>query len=234
MNSNYMISFLIVVLTIVVRSTNGCQCDGRLHPQEVYCRSNTVFVGFVESKKFGWKKPNGDFKSYDKDAYLNNLRNRLRYPFYQYKIRVTKRLKGNVTDRVLTVYSPLSCDVSLYEKSFYIIMGNMSNKTLELNSCNYKLELTHEKYQKAWQYFANLKKYWKKGCEDCEILSNLVYQYETPKNVCTVVNGHEHSFWSTYCNLDPKTGSCRLYHTVDLIGGKKYENYYDQDVQLGW
>ena len=31
-----------------------------------------VFVGFVESKKFGWKKPNGDFKSYDKDAYLNS------------------------------------------------------------------------------------------------------------------------------------------------------------------
>ena len=59
--------------------------------------------------------------------------------------------------------------------------GNMINKTLELNSCNYKLELTHEKYQKAWQYFANLKKYWKKGCEDCEIFSNFVYQNETPK-----------------------------------------------------
>jgi len=225
-----MMILLMMVLTIIVRSTNGCQCQMKPHPQQAYCKSNTVFVGFVESRKYGWKKPNGGFKSYDREAYLNDIRNRFRITYHQYKIRVTKRLKGNVTNRVLTVYSPTFCDVALYEKSFYIIMGNMKNKTLELDSCNSKLELSHEKYQKAWQYLANLKKYWKKGCEDCKVASNMFFPYGTPKNVCTVVNGHMHSFWATYCNHDPKTDSCRLYHTIDLIGGRKHETveyYYD-------
>ncbi|XP_078484961.1 uncharacterized protein LOC100185810 isoform X2 [Ciona intestinalis] len=90
----------------------------------------------------------------------------------QYKIRIMKVFKGDVSNDTMYLYTPPSsslCRMHLNLKTPYVIMGSIRDGRLHVSYCNYKIDASTLKRVELRHLTSTIKHRFTKACRDCRV-----------------------------------------------------------------
>lgn len=191
-----MISYLRLTLCLSIfflagfRQAHCCMC-GPDHPQNIFCYSEYAVKIFVKSSRdvtidgqnniAAIKIPEGgsiyDFMDGNKAIMT------------EYRVRILKTFKGDVEEnKTTTMYTPafsFLCKRDLKSRHSYFMMGNKHDGRLQINLCNYVMDVTYESVSVVRQLTRNFRLRYPKTCGHCRICHHITcYDKKKIDNQC--------------------------------------------------